>query len=335
MRPMKSSELLKIIRQLAPEEYASPWDNSGVQVAGKESDILRLAVTLDPTPAALGKCLDWGAQMVLTHHPLFMEPKSPANQGTYLEVLKLLLANDAWLYSAHTSLDCRPDGPASWLGRELGLENTSMIESQASFTPIEVSFHSQLPVSRAIADKWAERECLHNISQSASGEIRLVCEDKGWPDLASEIRSIVGSDTEFYIRRLEAPRRSVGFGQIGDLPVSVKRGDFLARLSKIVGRKVMTLAGPQPEVISRVAYCPGSGSSMLDSAFELGADVFVTGDMKYHPALDAKGFVVDVGHFSLEEEMIRLFSRELAEALSDVEVRFFKGDDPFGFFVRD
>lgn len=335
MRPMKSIELLKIIRELAPEAYASPWDNSGVQIAGGDGDIKRLAVTLDPTLCALEKCLDWGAQMVLTHHPLFMEPKSPASPGPYLEALRLLLPKGVWLYAAHTSLDCRPGGPAFWLGRELGLKNTSIIEPQAGLTPIEISFYSEISISRSIAEKWAERECVYNISQSSSGEIRLICDDEGWPELALEIRPVVGTNTEFYVRRLEAPGRKVGFGQIGDLAQAVKREDFLARLGQVVGRKVMALCGPQPETVSRVAYCPGSGSSMLERAFDLGADVFITGDMKYHPALEARGLVVDVGHFSLEEEMIKLFSKELAGVLPEVEVKFFRGEDPFGFYVRD
>ena len=68
----------------------------------------------------------------------------------------------------------------------------------------------------------------------------------------------------------------------------------------------------------------------MPDALRAGADVFVTGDVKYHAALDARDGglrVLDVGHFVLEEEMMRRFAERLAAELS-VPVRFFAGSDP-------
>ena len=125
---MKIQSILSIFRKLAPEENQSSWDNSGVQIAGVVQDADKVAVTLEPTPEAIARCLDWGAQAIITHHPLYMKPKAPNAEGMYLDVLRQVMGAGAWLYSAHTSLDTRPGGPAFWLGRELGLENGQLLE---------------------------------------------------------------------------------------------------------------------------------------------------------------------------------------------------------------
>ncbi len=57
--------------------------------------------------------------------------------------------------------------------------------------------------------------------------------------------------------------------------------------------------------------------------------------MKYHPAVEVEVCVIDVGHFSLEEEMMRRFARLLEARLQGVEVRFFPGEDPFRVRVRN
>lgn len=68
-------------------------------------------------------------------------------------------------------------------------------------------------------------------------------------------------------------------------------------------------------------------------AFGRGADVFLTGDLKYHQAQAVQdlGLTVDVGHFCLEETMMRIWSDDLARELSPagLEVVFLPGRDPF------
>ena len=94
---------------------------------------------------------------------------------------------------------------------------------------------------------------------------------------------------------------------------------------------------PHPKTVSRVAYCTGSGGSLVEAAANSGADVFVTGDMKYHQALNAPLSVIDVGHFILEEEMMRRFAQALAEdpQLQGMELLFFAGQDPFDLLLLE
>ena len=257
---MNINEILEVVRRHAPEEYAADWDNCGISVLGSVEEVGRVAVALDPTPDFVRQALAWGAGLIVTHHPLYFDPVAPNRAGRYLDVLCMVLGAGCWLYGAHTSLDCRPDGPACWLGRALGLQDARVLE------PVEA-----------------------------------------------------GS--------------AVGYGQVGRLPEPLAWDVFVARLGSVIDREVWAEVGERPGTVCTLAYLPGSGSSAMAAAAQAGADVFITGDLKYHQALEAPLCTLDVGHFSLEEEMTRLFAAELAQALGGVEIKFFPSVDPFRFNV--
>jgi dinuclear metal center YbgI/SA1388 family protein len=122
-----------------------------------------------------------------------------------------------------------------------------------------------------------------------------------------------------------------GFGFVGNLPRATPWGEFSRMLRAALGRSPAQACGRTPEVVSRVACCPGSGASLSAKAAQAGADLFITGDLKYHSAMEASDlslYVLDVGHFILEERMMRAFAGLLARELR-VPVRFFPGRDPF------
>ena len=106
--------------------------------------------------------------------------------------------------------------------------------------------------------------------------------------------------------------------------------DFCAGLANLLGKNDWQGCGPRPRQVSRVACCPGAGGGMLPEVLRSGADVFITGDIKYHTALEAEAAglrILDVGHFILEEEMMRRFAERLGRELP-LPVRFFAGSDP-------
>lgn len=91
-----------------------------------------------------------------------------------------------------------------------------------------------------------------------------------------------------------------GFGLAGDLAEPVDLQQLAGMLAAHIDLSTATVSGPCPESIRRVAYCTGSGSSLLEEARAAGADIFITGDVKYHTALDTQLCLFDVGHHSLE-----------------------------------
>lgn len=267
---MRTTDLIARIQSAAPLTAQADWDVSGIQIASGKTDVRNLAVTLDPLATTVSKALDWGADFILTHHPLCLPPRLPDRLDEYHDILRLTLSGGAWLYAAHTSLDTNPKGPAAWLAGDLGLRDFRVLDPLPEQTP---------------------------------GDIKR------------------------------------GFAIIGDMPEPMSFDDFARFLSAHVNRNFWTLAGRTPETVSAMAYCPGSGAGLADKAFAAGADVFVTGDVKHHPALTAErtGLIIDVGHFVLEHEMMRRFAAELADdpALAGVKVQFFNQKDPLRVHIPE
>ena len=115
----------------------------------------------------------------------------------------------------------------------------------------------------------------------------------------------------------------------GDLAEPVDLRQLAGMLAAHIDLSTATVSGPCPESIRRVAYCTGSGSSLLEEARAAGADSFITGDVKYHTALDTQLCLFDVGHHSLEEEMMRRAAIHLQHACPMLEVVFVPSASPF------
>ena len=75
--------------------------------------------------------------------------------------------------------------------------------------------------------------------------------------------------------------------------------------------------------IKKVAICGGSGSFLLDDAIASGADVFITGDFKYHQFFDADNQIIiaDVGHYESEQHTSELIYEILNEKIPNLAVR--------------
>ncbi len=127
---------------------------------------------------------------------------------------------------------------------------------------------------------------------------------------------------------LEETGPGCGFGLAGDLPRPLSLAELVQSMATRVNMDLAVTAGTVPERISRVAYCTGSGASLMEEAAASGADLYITGDVKYHAALDARIAILDVGHHSLEEEMMREMAQRLGASL-DVETFFVPSVSPF------
>lgn len=101
--------------------------------------------------------------------------------------------------------------------------------------------------------------------------------------------------------------------------------DFVKRLKKIsphlryVNNKGVTQ-------LKRIAFCAGSGTEFIQEAFENGADALVTGDLKFHTALDSPIVVFDIGHFEGEILALPVFEQIIGDK---VEFVYAKEKSPF------
>jgi dinuclear metal center YbgI/SA1388 family protein len=126
----------------------------------------------------------------------------------------------------------------------------------------------------------------------------------------------------------ENSNQPLGAGLAGDLPSPMGVRDITRLLSRHIDLSTATICGHAPDGIGRMAYCTGSGSSLLAEAVAAGAKLFITGDVKYHTALSTEICLLDVGHHSLEEEMMRRMSRMLSERLKGLTVCFVPSVSP-------
>ena len=76
--------------------------------------------------------------------------------------------------------------------------------------------------------------------------------------------------------------------------------------------------------IKTVAICGGSGSFLLNDAIRQRADIFITGDFKYHQFFDADGKIIiaDIGHFESEQFTIDLLTEYIRQKFTTFAVRF-------------
>lgn len=329
---MNAAQIIARIESVAPPAYQAKWDFSGLQIAGERDTIRKLGVMLDPTPDSVRNALGWGADFLFSHHPLSIKPALPAKNNAYRQVLKAVLGADAWLYSAHTSLDVQTQGPVSWLARDLFLRKVRVLEPVAAVAACELRLDLSTPMPASLRSSLMDVEGVLGLSEAVSG-LRVVCEQGARQAVLGKLSEHL-PDMTYTATSLDEPRRAVGFGLLGELEQALPADAFLERLGECLkdldGRPWIS-AGPKPDTVRTVAYCPGSGADLANKAFAMGADVYITGDVKYHAALEAQGFLLDVGHFVLEERMMQVFTQRLEADLKPfgVQCAFFPAQDPF------
>ena len=108
---------------------------------------------------------------------------------------------------------------------------------------------------------------------------------------------------------------NVGLGRIGDLPEAIPAKVFLLRLKEALGLQMVRYYGNIDGLIRRVAVLGGGGSSFIGQALAAGADIYVTGDVKYHDfhSADRKMIIADIGHFESEHFIKEIIFNELKE----------------------
>lgn len=332
---MRIADLIRRIEKTAPPRHAAGWDNCGPQIAGTASSCSRLAVALDPLPEIVEEALAWGAECILTHHPLLLAPRLPDRLDDYHRVLSLVLGKGAWLYAAHTSLDVQAKGPVSHLAESLGLQDRRVIEpvKTARAVMLRLGLASAEARDAAVSRLSGIPEVL-SVEPSGARSLDVACFDEDRDAVFSACGGPDGESPRVLSARLESPSRDIGFGLVGNLPEPMPFSAFAGLLAGAVERDFWTLAGTVPETVARVGYCTGSGADLAPAAFAMGADVYLTGDVKHHQALSLGGLVIDLGHFRLEETMMRVFADELRAELAPrgLEVKYFDGGDPFSVY---
>lgn len=117
-------DILNFIETLAPAELKIEWDKIGLNCGRRSTPVTKVLLALDPFTHVCKEAIDWGAQLLVTHHPLIFHPIAALTDETPVSRSVMdLCRHDISHVCAHTNLDCAQGGVNDVLAEILGLSN--------------------------------------------------------------------------------------------------------------------------------------------------------------------------------------------------------------------
>jgi dinuclear metal center YbgI/SA1388 family protein len=344
-------DLIKLLDELAPFALAEPWDNVGLQVGDSGAEVRRLLVTLDADATALAAARRLECQAVLTHHPTFFEPLASVSDQTAAGHIALHAARAGIaLIAAHTNLDKARGGLADVLCHAFGLEGCAPLVPAPLEAAKLVGFvpegDAEVVRSAVFAAGAGRIGDYVDCSFSVAGEGTFLPLEGAHPrtgevgrrEHAAELRfeavfprrmrravidAFVGAhpyeEAAYDVYEVYAESLHEGMGRLGYAPLPLTLATLAGELAGHLGLPAVRYAGLPSKRVQRLAVVPGSGGSLVGAAVAAGADVLVTGDVKYHQAAEAlhAGLgLVDVPHDVAEETALERWAEDLAVRLA-------------------
>lgn len=256
---MKIYEIENLIEKEIPKSLAYDWDNVGLLVGNKNNDVKKAFLTLDTNLFTVNEAISAGADIIISHHPIFFEPLKRIDYETPEgQLVKLLIENNISLYAAHTNMDVAKNGINAQLAKMFDLENVGIIEK-------------------------------NNIDPAA------------------------------------------GLGRYGTLKKPMKFSLF-TEVVKMLLKTPVRYCGDENKIIKKAAVASGACAELWEAAKELGCDVLITADLKYHQMINAyeNGIsIIDAGHYPTEICVMDIFEKLLSG--SNLEIVKSKNKDIFKF----
>ena len=123
------NDILKFVETLAPRSMKMDWDNVGLLCGSRKAEVTKILVALDPFEGVCEEAAHWGADLIVTHHPLiFKALKSVTDDTSIGRSIQLLCRKGISAINAHTNLDCAPGGVNDRLAAALGLSEIQVID---------------------------------------------------------------------------------------------------------------------------------------------------------------------------------------------------------------
>lgn len=121
-------DFFKLIDQVAPFATQEGFDNAGFLVGRGDQPVEKVLVALDVTEAVAREAADWGAQLIVAHHPVIFQPaKAVTDESVVGRVLLALTENRIAAICAHTNLDAAQAGVNDCLARALELTDIGQL----------------------------------------------------------------------------------------------------------------------------------------------------------------------------------------------------------------
>lgn len=349
------SDWITLLDGCFPERDAQGWDSTGLQVGDPGDTVSAALVCLDVTDATLDEAADVGADLVLAHHPLLFRPLGRLTPATAAGRLALRAARQGVaVLAAHTNLDVAERGTTEPVTALLDLADVRPLQpsDDREGDPKLVTFVPTADTGRVVAamseagagvigeyDRCSFRvagtgtfrpSAAANPAAGERGRVNEEAEDRvemmvPHRRLAQVVEALwqahpyeeVAYDV-YPTMATTSPHK--GLGRVGDLAEPVTLRSVCDRLAAGLPAPHLRVAGDLEKPVRRVAACGGAGDSLIGAAVAAGADVYVTGDLRHHPVLDAVTMglaVVDAGHGATEGAALPAFRDTLGAAARD------------------
>lgn len=321
-----------------PPALAESWDRVGLVCGDPEAPVSRVLFAVDPTLAVAEEAVEGGSQLLVTHHPLLLRGvhSVAANSGKG-RIVHHLIRGGCALLAMHTNADAAAGGTNDTLARLLDLQEVRIL-APAAGEPLDklVAFvpagHREAVLAAVFAagageigeydqcGYWTEGTGQFRPSPAAnpfigqSGAVSEVAEIRVEVVLPRRRRAAVVhalrqahpyEEPAFDVLETVTPA-VVGIGRVGNLAQPVTLRELAAAVAGMLPPTAtgVRAAGDPDRLVRRVALCSGAGDSLLGAARGSGADVYLTGDLRHHPADEhlAEGdcALLDVSHWASE-----------------------------------
>lgn len=336
----------KILDDWFPSRIVASWDNTGLLVGSKKSRVRKILVCLTVTMEVCAEATEWGADLVISHHPLMFKPIQRLTDDT-LEgtILGKLLRHHVAIYSPHTAHDGCLGGINDQLANLLELIETKPLFPAPSRRTVKlVTF---VPVSHLVKVSHALFAAGGGVIGNYSGcsfqtegtgtfwgaegtnpvigsagkaesvsEIRLevIFPSSEIPEAISRLKSVHPYEEPAYdLYPLDSRPADDGDGRIGHLETPTTLKLISQKLASVVPVEMIQVVGSISHQVKTIAIGCGAAGEWIRAARNQGADLFVTGEMRYHDMLwshQSNMGAVIVGHYASESfAMKHLVSR--------------------------
>ena len=332
---MQLKQITQLIESVAPLEVQESYDNSGLIIGHPEDEISGILITLDLTEDVLDEAIQKKVNLVITHHPILFGGLKKINRKNDIErCVTKAIKNDLAIYAAHTNMDSVFGGVNSKICEKLELQNCRILspipnylKKLVTFVPLDDAQKVREALFEAGAGNIGNYDsCSFNVAGIGSfkgndqtnpyvGERNQLHQEEEirietiFPKhIQSQIiQALLNAhpyeEVAYDIYPLDNEYQQCGIGMIGDLKSPMDEMDFLLKLKKTFGCQVIKHTQLFGKPIQKVAVCGGSGSTYLNKAIAQKADIFISGDFKYHQFFDAgqQIIIADIGHYESEQ----------------------------------
>jgi len=332
---MTVKSICELIEEVAPLALQESYDNAGLLVGNSQMEVTSVLVCIDITEEVLAEAIQKKCNLIISHHPLiFSGLKRLVGQNDVQRCVITAVKNDIAIYAAHTNLDNVLEGVNGKIADKIGLVNRRILQPKQEALLKLVTYVPQLhsyAVRQAIFEAGAGQignydACSFNSegtgtfrandeAQPFVGEINkmhsepetrvevVLPEYLKYKVLEALLKAHPYEEPAYDFIPLKNAWNTVGTGIVGELETEEDELVFLNQIKVLFNQPSIRYTKLLGKKIKRVAVCGGSGSSFLSDALKVNADVYISGDFKYHEFFDAQNriLIADIGHFESEQ----------------------------------